>query len=143
MHCPSNYALALREEAQTGDGPQQGSQLGAGRSPVPQKLYEQCAHLFRLLLLHPVPGSIQEMKADHSRAGAVLHFVYGSGSLLDAPVAFACDIHRWDVDGAARECVHLGNALGIAAAPHAIALQGAGETGPAIFRGIDLHFGLG
>jgi hypothetical protein len=49
-----------------------------GVSPVlaspmlPQKLQEQPAHVFRLLLLHPVTGPVQHMTAAHVRAGAGL-----------------------------------------------------------------------
>src|SRR5439155_26066245 len=63
------------------------SLLGACRSLVAQELYEQRAHLFRLLLLHPMPGSVQSMEAHHSCARAVPHLVQGARGLMDAPVA--------------------------------------------------------
>ena len=88
------------------------------------------AHLLRLFLLHPVPGPVQQMKAHHVRARAVPHFLHGARGLVDAPVALARDEHRRHIDGAAGEGVHLGDALGVRAAPHPIALKGAIETGP-------------
>ena len=39
--------------------------------------------------------------------------------------------------------MHLGDALGIGAAPHPIALQRAGEAGAAVFGGVDVDLGLG
>ena len=53
------------------------------------------------------------------------------------------DEHRRHVDGAAREGLHLGDALGIGAAPHAIALKRAGELGAAVFGRVDVDLGLG
>src|SRR5258705_11755081 len=89
-------------------GPHQCSQSGVGPSLALQKRYEQFAHLFGLLLLDPMPGSVEKVEADHLCAGALLHLVHSPRRLVDAPVALAGDIHRWDVDGASRECVHFG-----------------------------------
>src|SRR5437867_2960591 len=70
------------------------SPLGAWRSLVAQELYEQRAHVFRLLLLYPMPRSVHQMEAHHSRARGGPHFVHGSRSLIDAPVALPADEHR-------------------------------------------------
>ena len=39
--------------------------------------------------------------------------------------------------------MHLGNALGVRAAPHTIALKRASELGPGVFGGVHLHLRLG
>src|SRR5262245_28497569 len=87
-----------------------------------QEPNEQFAHLLGLLLLHPMASAIEQMEADHAGAGLGLHRLDGAGCLIGATVALAADEHRRHVDGAAREGAHLGDALGIGAAPHAIAL---------------------
>ena len=48
-----------------------------------------------------MPGTVQQMKAHHTGAGAVLHALHSARRLVDAPVAFACDKDRRHVDGAA------------------------------------------
>jgi len=115
----------------------------SGLCVIAQELNEQSAHQFRLLLLHPMSGAIEKMEADHMRAGAIAHLVDSTRCLIDAPIAFASDVLRGHIYGATRKGVHLGETSGIGAAPHAIALQRAGETGPAEFGRvhIDLDFG--
>src|SRR5205823_2884611 len=98
---------------------------------------------FWLLLLNPMPGAIEEMESDHMCACGVAHLVDRARRLVDAPVAFACDELRGQVDGTTRESVHLRNASGIRAAPHTVALQRAGEPGPSIFGRVHLDLGLG
>src|SRR6516225_2069265 len=39
--------------------------------------------------------------------------------------------------------MHLGNALGVRAAPHPITLKRAGELGPGVFRGVHFYLRLG
>jgi len=43
---------------------------------IAEKLQQQFAHPFRLLLLHPMPGPIDEVKSDHMRARVGPHFAY-------------------------------------------------------------------
>ena len=54
-----------------------------------QKLGEQSAHVFRLLLLHPVTGPVQQMTASHVRAGAGLQALEVARALIHPPVALA------------------------------------------------------
>src|SRR5713226_3798435 len=54
---------------------------------LPQKLGEQPAHVFRLLLLHPVTSPVQHMTASHVRAGAGLHALEVARALIHSPVA--------------------------------------------------------
>jgi hypothetical protein len=56
-----------------------------------QKLNIQPADLLRLLLLKPVPGSVNEMSTAHLRAGSTLHPLECAGSLENAPVALSAD----------------------------------------------------
>src|ERR1700693_5112170 len=98
---------------------------------IAQELNEQSVHLFRLLLLHPMSGAIEKMEPDHMRAGTIAHLVDRTRRLIDAPIAFPRDVLRGHVYGAARKGVHLSDASGIGAPPHAIALQRAGETSAA------------
>ena len=65
------------------------------------------------------------------------------GVLIGAPIALPSDEHRGDIDGAARERPHLGEALRIGAAPHAIALKGAGELRSGVFGRVHVDLGLG
>src|SRR4029077_9683009 len=108
-----------------------------------QKLNEQGAHHFRSLLLHPMSRAIEEMKSDHVSAGAVAHLVDCARRLIDAPIALPRDKLRGHVYGAARKGVHLSDASGIGATPHAIALQRASEASPAIFGRVHVDLGFG
>src|SRR5579872_3043384 len=83
-------------------------------------------------------GAIEKMKSEHLRAGAIAHLVDRTRSLIDAPIAFSRDELRRYIDGAARKGLHLSDASGIGAAPHAVTLQRAGETSPAVFGRIDI-----
>src|SRR5205823_4255828 len=105
-----------------------------------QELHQQLAHGIGLLLLHPMPGAIDEMSAAPLRADAdCLHRLEDAGSLKRTPVALAGDEAGRHVDGATRERAQLGESLGIGAAPHPVALQSAGETSPGIFRGVNAN----
>src|SRR5690242_16557563 len=70
------------------------------RSP-PQQLEQQFGHSFRLLLLHPMAGAVEQMTAEHAGAGSLLHALEGAGALVSAPIALAGDEHRGHVDRAA------------------------------------------
>src|SRR5262249_43097538 len=90
---------------------------------VSQELDEQAAHLAGLLLLHPVSGSLDQVKAYHPRARGLLHALGGTRRRVGAPVALAADEAGRHIDSAAGERVHLSNALWVRAAPHPVALQ--------------------
>src|SRR6188474_3803860 len=94
---------------------------------------QQPADLLGLFLLYPVPRAVDPVEPDHVRARRRLHAVDRARRLVDAPIAFPPDELRRDVDAAAREGAHLSLAFGIGAAPHAIALQRAGELRARIF----------
>src|SRR2546427_7427933 len=64
-----------------------------------QELNEQCAHHFRLFLLHPMPRAIHKMESDHMCAGAVAHLVDRTRRLIDAPIASPRDVLRGHVYG--------------------------------------------
>src|SRR5262249_9904576 len=83
---------------------------------VLQERDEQPAHLAGLLLLHPVSGALDQVKAHHARARGLLHGFGGTRGLVGAPVALAADEAGRHVDGAAGERMHLGDALGVRAA---------------------------
>src|SRR2546428_12994958 len=102
------------------------------RSLVAQELREQLAHLFRLLLLHPVPGSVQQMEAHHARARGAPHSVHGPRRLIDAPVALACHEHRRTIDGTAQDRMNLRNALGIRSGGKSITLKRSGDLRPVV-----------
>ena len=50
------------------------------------KLKQETRCGFRLLLLHPMPGVLNEMDAQHARARRRLHLFEIARSLIDAPV---------------------------------------------------------
>src|ERR1700756_2769266 len=76
--------------------------MGSSRlSPSPQKLDQQLAYPLRLLLLHPMAGTVDQMAAQHPRARALLHSLEIAGTLVGPPIALAGDKHRRDVNGAA------------------------------------------
>src|SRR6185369_7807065 len=54
-----------------------------------QKIEQQPVHRSGLLLLHPVAGAIDQLAAEHARAGARLHRLEVAGLLEHAPVAGA------------------------------------------------------
>src|SRR3954468_12605921 len=69
------------------------------RRLVAQEIEQQRDDLLRLLLLHPVPGAVEQLTADH--AGADLLRAFESARrLVDPPVAHAADEDRWHVDRA-------------------------------------------
>src|SRR6185295_18642142 len=75
-----------------------------------QKIEQQPVHRSGLLLLHPVAGAIDQLAAEHARAGARLHRLEVAGLLEHAPVAGAGDEQRRHVDRAAREGLQLADA---------------------------------
>src|SRR5712675_931168 len=69
------------------------------RRLLAQEIEQQRNDLLRLLLLHPVPGAVEQLAADH--AGADLLRAFESARrLVDAPVAHSADEDRWHVDRA-------------------------------------------
>src|SRR5882672_6369569 len=64
-----------------------------------QKLDQKLAHVFRLFLLHPVPGTVDQMTAAHLCAGAILHALEIAGALIRSPIAFSRNEHRRTIDG--------------------------------------------
>src|SRR3954469_23568811 len=69
------------------------------RRLLAQEIEQQRDDLLRLLLLHPVPGAVEQLTADH--AGADLLGAFESARrLVDTPVAHAADEDRWHVDRA-------------------------------------------
>src|ERR1700712_2106812 len=59
-----------------------------------QKLQQQLRDLLGLLLLHPMPGAVEQVAAAHVRAGGFLHALDGAGGLVDAPVLASGDEQR-------------------------------------------------
>jgi hypothetical protein len=66
--------------------------VGSGFGGIAEELDEQRAHDFGLLLLNPMAGAIDEMKADHVRARAIAHLVHRARRLVDAPIALPRDV---------------------------------------------------
>src|SRR5205807_367723 len=60
----------------------------------PQKVDQQLAHMFRLLLLHPMPGAVDQVASHHTRACPLLHQLKIAGTLVGSPVAFSGDEYR-------------------------------------------------
>src|SRR5262249_10837886 len=69
---------------------------------IAQERKQQPAHFAGLFLLHPMSGAIDEVAADHVRAGLGLHRLEHAGALIGAPVLLAGDEGRGNIDGAAR-----------------------------------------
>ena len=67
------------------------SKFAVRRTRILQKLNKQFGHLFRLLLLQPVTGSVYKVGAAHPRAGGFLHGLERARALKDDPIAFAAD----------------------------------------------------
>src|ERR1700722_15877712 len=65
------------------------SRLVTGLRWVSQKSEKQFSDLLGLLLLHPMPGSVHQMKSCHLRAGTILHAVSRARRLVSAPIALA------------------------------------------------------
>src|ERR1700730_12016540 len=87
-------------------------------------------------------GAIEEMESDHIRAGAIAHLIDGTRYLIVAPIAFPRDVLGGHVYDAARKGLHLSDTFGIGAPPHAIALQCAVETSPAVFGCVHIDLGF-
>src|ERR1051326_2554035 len=76
-----------------------------GRRLLAHEIEQQRDDLLRLLLLHPVPGALEQLAADH--AGADLLCAFESPwRLVNAPVARAPDEDRWHVDRAPGKKLH-------------------------------------
>src|SRR5580692_5614784 len=109
--------------------------------PSRQELDEDLAHSLVLLLLHPMAGAVDDMAAEHARAGALLHLLDAPRNLCETPIALAGDEDRGHIDRATRKELELGrvDALGSAAIP----LQAALEAGSRIFTAVNLELVLG
>ena len=59
--------------------------------------------MFYLFLLDPVTGAVDQMRAEIVGARCRFHFLECAGCLIGAPVAFARNKHRRDVDAALGE----------------------------------------
>src|SRR5207245_4034133 len=59
-----------------------------------QKLDQQLAHPFRLLLLHPMPGAVDQVTTRHPGARALLHPLEIAGTLVRPPVALSGNKNR-------------------------------------------------
>src|SRR5712671_1047503 len=105
-----------------------------------QKLDQQLAHPFRLFLLHPMPGAVDQMTAEHPRAGAIPHALEIARALIGSPIAFSCNEHGRDIDGAAGKQLKLG--IIEALRPGPIPLQSALEAGALVFGAVDGEFAL-
>src|SRR5260370_25455439 len=66
-----------------------------------QKLDQQLAHPFRLFLLHPMPGAVDQMATHHPGARALLHPLEIAGTLVGPPVARSGNKNSRHIDGAA------------------------------------------
>src|SRR6516165_236484 len=100
-----------------------------------QKLDQQLAHPLRLLLLHPMAGTLDQMTTQHPRADALLHPLEIAWALIGPPIALSRNEHRRHVDGPAREELQFGSVD--AARPAPVLLQAALEPGALILGGIN------
>src|SRR5208282_2614242 len=100
-----------------------------------QKLDQQLAHPLRLLLLHPMAGTIDQMAAQHPRAGALFHALEIARTLVSAPIAFARDKDRGHVDRPAREQLQF--AVEPALRPAPVPLEPALEPGALILGAVN------
>src|SRR5215472_14916948 len=105
-----------------------------------QKLDKQLAHPLRLLLLHPMACTIDQMAAHHPRAYALLHPLEITGTLVGPPIAFSCNKDRWHVNGPTRKQLQFSGVDTSRSAP--IPLQSTLEPGSLVFRGVDRELGL-
>src|SRR5271156_2217054 len=71
-------------------------------SPL-QKPDQELTHPPRLLLLHPMAGTIDQMAAQHPCARALFHPFEISRTLISSPIAFSRNKDRGHVDRPARE----------------------------------------
>src|SRR5436190_7772817 len=110
-------------------------------SSARQEFEQVTGYLLRLLLLHPVPGALDEVAAGHSRAGALLHALEIARPLIDPPVALSCDKRRADVDRAAREELQLRDVLGTRRAT--VPVEAALEADPRVLVAVDLELVIG
>src|SRR5262249_60195648 len=72
-------------------------------SLLPQKPDQQFIDVFRLLLLHPMTGAVDQMTAEHTGASGLLHALEIARALVSAPVALAGDKQGRHVDRLSRE----------------------------------------
>src|SRR6516225_1144353 len=105
-----------------------------------QKFNQQLAHAFRLLLVHPMAGTLDQVTTQHPRAHALLHPLEIAGTLIGPPIAPSGDEHRRHVYGPAREQLQLGGVDAARSAP--VPLQAARERGALVLCGVDRELRL-
>src|ERR1700760_5174142 len=88
-----------------------------------------------------MPGTVDQMRAKHARAGGRLHGLEHAGTLVGPPILLARDETGRHVDGPARPGFEFGGEGAGSAA--AIALQAALESGALIFAGVDRELVIG
>ena len=111
-----------------------------GRVPL-EEVQQQFADPGRLLLLHPVPGAVEQVRAGEASACRVLHTLDSARPLIDAPVTRARDEDRRDVDGPPGEQLQLG--LERTAAAGAVPVEAALKPGALVLTGIHCQLRVG
>src|ERR1700704_4864736 len=114
---------------------------GLGLSKLLHELQQQVTDLLWLLLLHPVAGAVDQMTAEHARAGGGLHRLEYAGALVCAPILSARDEAGGNIDGAAGISLEFGDERARGAAT--IPLQPALESGAGIFRAAEGELAVG
>jgi len=99
---------------------------------------QQPVHFGWPLLLHPMPGAVDKMTADHPCAGRGLHRLIDAGTLISAPILPAGDEAGWHVDRPARPDLQF--AVECARGAAAVPLQTTLEAGPLILGGVECEF---
>src|ERR1700732_504158 len=94
-----------------------------------------------LFLLHPMAGALDQMTAEHARAGTFLHRLIDAGTLIGAPILFACNEAGRHVDAAAGKGFKLGRERARGAA--AIPLQAALKSRALIFGAVEGKLAFG
>src|SRR4051812_48245659 len=107
----------------------------------PQEGQQQAEDCLGLLLLHPMPGALQQVNPAHPGAGAFLHALDRAWPLVDTPVALARDEDRRHSDRAAGKQLQF--ALEGAAAARAVPVEPALEAVAPVFAGIDGKLAVG
>jgi len=82
-----------------------------------EKVDQQSADCFRLLLLDPMPGSLHQMAALHSGADLILHPFQVPWPLAGSPIAFSGDEAGRHIDRAAGEHFEISDELATCRTP--------------------------
>src|SRR6516164_8031354 len=105
-----------------------------------QKLDQQRAHPLRLLLLHPMAGTIDQMATQNPPARTLLHPLEIAGTLVGPPIAFSRYEYRGHVNGSAGEQLQFAGGSGFRPAP--VPLQSTLEPGPLVHGAVDRELAL-